>query len=59
VAGTFQAGFLASFSGSPVCGVLQGFLRKTGCRTWRFDGEFVVKCVAKLVRLQSLFEIEK
>jgi hypothetical protein len=28
---------------------LQGFLRKLGCRTWCFDGEFVVECVVKLV----------
>jgi hypothetical protein len=32
-----------------VCGVLQGFLGKTGGRTWCFDGEFVVECVVKLV----------
>jgi hypothetical protein len=23
---------------------LQGFLQKTGCRTWFFDGEIVVEC---------------
>jgi hypothetical protein len=37
------------FFGWPVCGVLQGILEKTGGRTWCFDGEFVVKCVVKLV----------
>jgi hypothetical protein len=42
-----------------VCGVLQGFLGKTGGRTWCFDGAFVVECVVKLVRWQSLLRLEK
>jgi hypothetical protein len=47
---SFYSGvFLQIFFGLPVCGVLQGILGKTGGRTWCFDGEFVVKCVVKLV----------
>jgi hypothetical protein len=38
---------------------LQGFLGKSGCRTWCFDGAVVVECVVKMVRWQSLFEAPK
>jgi hypothetical protein len=32
------------FSGVVMFAFLQGFLRKTVCRTWFFDGEIVVEC---------------
>jgi hypothetical protein len=32
-----------------VCGVLQGFLKKMGGFVWCFDGQFVVRCVVKMV----------
>jgi len=38
---------------------LQGFLGKTGGRRWCFDGVFVVECVVKLVRWQSLLRLEE
>jgi hypothetical protein len=47
--GGCKGGFLAIFFAMAVCGVLLGFLGKMGGRTSCFDGEFVVKCVVKLV----------
>jgi hypothetical protein len=35
--------------GEASCGVLQGFLRKVGYKTWCFGGEFVVICVVNVV----------
>jgi hypothetical protein len=34
---------------------LQGVLRKTVCRTWFFDGKFVVKCVVNVVKKRRFF----
>jgi hypothetical protein len=33
-----------NFFGGETLPFLQGFLGKTGGRTWFFDGEFVVEC---------------
>jgi hypothetical protein len=37
-------GRLQQFFLAPIYAFLLGFLAKTGCRTWFFDGEFVVDC---------------
>jgi hypothetical protein len=47
--GGCKGGVFAVFFAMAVCGVLQEFLGKMGGRTPYFDGEFVVKCVVKLV----------
>jgi hypothetical protein len=39
------------------CGVLLGFLRKTGAKTWCFSGEVVVFCVVSVVIKQSSFVV--
>jgi hypothetical protein len=39
----------AAFFLAGECPFLQGVLRKTVCRTWFFDGKFVVKCVVNVV----------
>jgi hypothetical protein len=42
-------GFWGCFFVEAVCGVLQGFLGKSGEKTWYFAGEFVVKRVVIVV----------
>jgi hypothetical protein len=39
----------ADFFWAGSCGVLQGFLQKTGVFMWCFDGENVVSCVVDVV----------
>jgi hypothetical protein len=39
----------ADFFGVGSCGVLQGYLRKTGVFMWCFDGENVVSCMVDVV----------